>query len=808
MIVAAHSSIAAQDSSATVVTSPNGGEIRGRVVNAGDIPVANATVDVTSSVAGAQAAHASTSAAGDFRVQGLAPGTYRVRIRALGYAARELPSIEIGSSSASVDAGTVSLTSVAVQLQQQVITGQRQDVRLAPDRNTYVVRDMPTTRGGTALDVLRNVPSVDVDIDNVVSLRGNTGVIVQINGRPSPLKPAQLGNFLAQLSADMVDKVEVIPNPSARDDPEGVAGIINIVLKQKVDVGTSGGLTLAGGTTGHVDVGGNLGVQRGPLTLYGSYGFMRDRRPRRDSIYRENRYLSPLTYLEELGRRMQKPLAHTLTGSADYQPGKNDEITSEVVFSTRNQPDSYRVGYRELDAARNLTALSDRFTAGKNNQSNIETTLGYKHTFADKEHTLEGELRVFREKEGGPGSVLARDLALDGTPVDTTALERQTSWERPSENSLKLDYVRPLTDAVRLETGYKGSLQRFHTTLDTQVFDATQGAYLPDPTRISDFTYRQVVNAAYGMLEAETGKFQLQGGLRLERAATQFHLNTSNATYDNNYNSFFPSALVAYNIDDLHTVKLSYSTRIRRPDDTDLIDPTAHYADPLNLSRGNPYLKPEYIRALELGVQTTTDRATVQVTPFFRRTLDAVRTIRTIDNAGVATRTFANVSTSNAYGTDVTVAMRGDRLSGFAGASGFRQVSNAANLSPGLSASTFGWTARTNASFRISSTVDLQTLLSYQAPMTVEQGHNASRTRFSFAARQKLMQDRLSLTLRVIDPFNTSRESNTTIDPRFYQVSDRTRSIRGALLSANWIFGKPPKRGKNPNDLVEPDTGG
>ena len=137
-------------------------------------------------------------------------------------------------------------------------------MQLAPDRNTYVVRDMPTTRGGTALDVLRNVPSVDVDIDNIVSLRGNTGVIVQINGRPSPMKPAQLGNFLAQLPADMVDKVEVVPNPSAREDPTGAAGIINIVLKQEADAGTSGGLTVAGGTTGQVNIGANLGYQRGP----------------------------------------------------------------------------------------------------------------------------------------------------------------------------------------------------------------------------------------------------------------------------------------------------------------------------------------------------------------------------------------------------------------------------------------------------------------------------------------------------------------------------------------------------------------
>ena len=186
---------------------------------------------------------------------------------------------------------------------------------------------MPTTRGGTALDVLRNVPSVDVDIDNIVSLRGNSGVIVQINGRPSPMKPAQLGNFLAQLPADIVDKVEVVTNPSARDDPEGIAGIINIVLKEKPEAGKSGGLTLGGGTTGHVDVGGNVGYERGPLSFYGSYGFLRDNRPRKDAIFRENLYLDPMTFLDEAGTRTQIPLAHTLTGSLDYSPSASDALS-------------------------------------------------------------------------------------------------------------------------------------------------------------------------------------------------------------------------------------------------------------------------------------------------------------------------------------------------------------------------------------------------------------------------------------------------------------------------------------------------
>ncbi len=192
---------------------------------------------------------------------------------------------------------------------------------------------------------------------------------------------------------------------------------------------------------------------------------------------------------------------------------------------------------------------------------------------------------------------------------------------------------------------------------------------------------------------------------------------------------------------------------------------------------------------------------TVQVTPYFRRTFDAVRTIRTVDTVGVVTSTFENVSTSDSYGLDATVALNGGWLSGFASASAFRQVDNAANLAPDLSANTFGWTARTNASVRISRTMDLQTLVSYQAPMNVVQGWIAGRTRVSLAVRQKLMNDRMSVTVRVIDPLNTSAESSRTVVPQFYQVSDRWNLIRGVLLSANWTFGRPQKERKDPIDL-------
>jgi outer membrane cobalamin receptor len=295
------------------------------------------------------------------------------------------------------------------------------------------------------------------------------------------------------------------------------------------------------------------------------------------------------------------------------------------------------------------------------------------------------------------------------------------------------------------------------------------------------------------MLTGQRGSLQLQGGLRVEHAATQFRVTTGDQTFDNAYNSVFPSALVAYTVDDATQVKASYSARIRRPDDADQLDPIPHYQDPLNLSRGNPYLQPEHTNAFELGLQRTMGKSTLQLTPFFRRTLGAVATLRTIDSAGVTTRTFANIATRDSYGGDATLALSGSRISGFVGTSAYRQVTNASNVAPDLSIRTFGWRARANGAYRVTSTVDVQALFSYQAAQTVEQGTNSSRTQFSFAARQKLMEDQLSLTLRVIDPFDTAHESGTTTDPRFFQTSNRARAIRALLLSATWTFGKPDK---------------
>src|SRR5215831_10442805 len=187
----------------------------GRVVHAtSGAGIAGATIDVAVAASGTPAGRVTTAADGSFRLPLPRAGQYRVIIRALGFAPKTLPSVEVSVARPDADVGVISLTEIPLQLQTQSVTANRDAVQVQPDRTTYVVRDMPTTKGGNALDVLRNLPSVDVDIDNNVSLRGDPGVVIQINGRPSALKGAQLGNFLAQLPADGVDHVEIVPNPS------------------------------------------------------------------------------------------------------------------------------------------------------------------------------------------------------------------------------------------------------------------------------------------------------------------------------------------------------------------------------------------------------------------------------------------------------------------------------------------------------------------------------------------------------------------------------------------------------------------
>ena len=771
------------------------GQIRGSVVDATTgQPIRSATAEIRSAADSSLVTGMLTGADGMIRVEGLRPGRYLLRVSALGHTPATRGGIAITPAAPRAEVGTIRLAASAVALEGLTVTAERREASLAPDRNTYSLRDMPAAAGGNAVDALRNVPSVEVDIDGKVSLRGNENVVVQINGRPSPMRGEQLGAFLAQLPANMVDRVEVIPNPSAKFDPEGMAGIVNVVLRQNTELGLSGGVTAGGGSTGQVNVSGNLGYQKGPLTLFGNYGFMRDDRETTGFTFRENRYLTPLTYLEQDTRGAIAPISHTLNTSAELKLGARDVVSTSLLLSTRGADRNDVNLYRELDQGRALVGFRDRRADEEGSELGLDYVLGYRHTIRPRQNEFAAELRFNRDSEEELTRFSEQELLLDGSAAGGLPfLETQASDERTRTWTLTADYTRPLGERVRLETGFRGTLRLLESDFDASLFSHDAGAYQIDPTRSNAFAYDERVHAAYGVLGGSAGKFDLQGGLRLERAENEFDLATTGETFENSYGSYFPSALVAFNLSDSRQVKASYSKRVERPR-TWQLNPFGRVEDPLNVFRGNPFLQPEYTHSFEAGFQQSGDLGSLQVTPFFRHTTDAVRRFTTVDDrTGVATTTFRNVATTDSYGADFNASLRRGRLTGFGGVSAFRQVTDASNIGTDVGSDAFGWSARANATLRITPRLDAQTFLMYRAPMATEQGRVSGRSMFNVALRQKLMGDRASVTMRIVDPFNTMRFRSLTDDERFYQETERRMGARGVFLSFSYNFGQQPR---------------
>jgi ferric enterobactin receptor len=770
------------------------GRIAGTVLNARtNQPLNAASVAIRSASDSSLVGGGFTRADGTFRIDGLRPGLYSVRVRVLGYAPVIKPGIRVTPTAPVAEVGTLLLTPVATELSAVEVTSEASEVALAPDRNSYTVKDMPAAAGGNAVDVLRNVPAIEVDGDNRVSLRGNANVVVQLNGRISPMRGDQLGNFLAQLPSNMVARVEVVPNPSAKNDPEGMAGIINIVLKENTDLGLSGGVTAGGGSTGQVNASGNLGYQKGALTLFGNYGYMQDKRVVSGYSNRAGLASGLLPYLESDVSGQFAPKSHSLTASADYQFTKRDVLSSNLIASKRDLTRTNSNLYRELDAARTLTARSLRSSEQTNDDLNLDYSLSYRKSTERQGDGLVTEARVNRAR--GNSDVLLADRALgltEPTTAGLAALETNSTDDLTYNWTLQSDFTRSFGGRTKLETGYKGTLRQLENEYDVANFSDATSAYVPNLDRTNAFDFDEQVHAVYGVVSKGAGKFDLQAGLRAEQAITRFDLATTGERFDNSYRSLYPSALAAFNMNDTRQLKASYSKRVTRPD-TRQLNPFGFREDALNQFRGNPGLLPEYTHSFELGYQQSFTKGTLQITPFARHTVNAVRFIRTIDDAGVALTTFQNVATSDSYGADVNGSVRFGPLSGFGGLSAFKQVTDGSNLSTDVSNDAIGWSARTNATLKVNSTLDVQGFLMYRAPMTTEQGRMSGMTMTNLAVRQKLLGDQASVAIRVMDPFNAMGFGFKTDDGRFAQSTRRNFGARGAFLTFSYNFGQQPR---------------
>lgn len=782
------------------------GEIRGRLVESGSgRAISGGSVAVRRVGDSAIVGGALPQPDGSFRVDGLAAGHYTVRIRALGFAPIVRSGVIISAEKRVVDLGALALSAVvAATLQGQTVTAERADVALAPDRNSYSAKNMITASGGTAVDVLRNVPSVEVDGSNKVTLRGNENVVVQINGRASPLKGEQLGIFLAQLPASTVSRVEVATNPSAKNDPEGTAGIINIILNQEADIGLSGGFTAGTSTTGLANLSGNIGRQSGPLTLFASGSFYRDTHGLTGTSSRTNLAVPvpvpPPAFVDSRSAGSVQPTSVGLTLRSEYRFTPHDALSFDAFANRGRYAFDNASYYTDLDGSRAVIGLFDQFSNRFSRNTSQDYAVAFRRTGGPKVTTFSSELRFSNNENTGDtelsGALHQADVS---TSVAATRSEHDyTTGSFPSWN-LQTDYTHPFGTATKLESGFKGTVRNMTNDFTAAYYDSASALYVPAPARTTAFDYREQIGAVYAVLSQQVRKVQAQAGLRLEHAATRLNLPNAptsaqqyDSRYDNNYASAFPSAIVSYNFTALRQAKLSYSRRISRPNPYQLT-PIEYREDSRNVFRGNPALRPEYTDAFELGLQEGRTWGSIQLNPYLRNTAHAVRYIQTVDTSGLTLSTYANVASTMTAGADLNLTFHRGPISLFSGGSVYRYTSDASNLAGNLSARAIVWSARTNATWKLSPVTDVQLFANYRAPAATEGGTQLAFVFMNLAVRRKLWGEQGNVSLRLADPFNLMKFGYRTSNGRVIELSERHFGQRGLNLTLSRNFGQQLK---------------
>ena len=799
LVLAATGSVQAQNPTQARPSGPppsGNGEVLGAVVDSADkAPVARATIAIRSKADSALVTGALTGPDGTFRLQGLRPGGYYLRLTSIGFRPKSY-TFEITDAAPRANVGPLPLTRIAVTLQSVQVEGERPLVVIEPDRNTYRAKDIAPA-AASASDVLQATPSVEVDADGKVSLRGNENVAIQINGRPTPIRGTQLAAYLKQIPANIVERIEVVPNPSAKYDPEGMAGIINIVLKANTDLGLSGGLNTGFANAGRFNAGTNLGYQKGDLTLFGTYGFNSDDRGIIGINDRERFDLSgsPMSFTNQDIDGRNQNAGHNFSTNIDYKLTPKDVVSNALSINKRHSNDAALAGYEELDADQ---AFLDRYVMDRNTRAKglvFDNTLSWKRTIEPRKHELSTEVRFNRTRDEDSMLLWREPQNQDGTsagsPIEgeidaTKALTRQLTAQ--------LDYTRPLAAKTKLEAGLKETVRLLDRDFAVVKDPLGDGTWVPSNLSNS-FNFDERVHAAYGVLSQTVKKFDLQAGLRAEFANRTFDL-ASSQSYPYKYHSLFPSGVIMYKPGEQSQIKASYSRRIRRPG-TQELNPFPVFFDQQNVFIGNPQLNPEYTDAFELGFSKSGGMGSIQLSPFYRHTTDVIRvdinTADTVDGREVTSVSFQNLDKADSWGTDLNGSLRlGPKFNAFAGFNLFKMVTDGGSQSA-LSSNAVTWSTRVNATSTVTPTVTLQVNYFYRAPVKIERGRFSAMQMTNITLRKKLDGDNMSLAVRFADPFDTMKFRIVAGDDNLTQTTARKFGVRATYVTFQWNYGQAPK---------------
>lgn len=741
-----------------------------------------------------------TDAKGRFVIEKLLPGNYYIRIQFIGYENKIIPGLSISTKQADIKLGDVTLQPASSALSGVTITSQKSLITNNLDKKVINVDKNMAIGGGSASDVMENVPSVSVDAEGNVSLRGNANITLLIDGKPSSQTGISSSDVLNQIPANAIESIEVITNPSVRYDPDGTTGIINIVLKKKALQGFNGMVSANAGTGDKYNGNQNLNYRHNNFNVFAGADV---RFNHMKTSMESTRITGSSDVFDTLWQSQSGTMdrnMYSVNAGIDYFIDTRNNLTFSVVnrnMSFNSDGSTFNTEYSGSDS---LTSYFDRSSDGFRSINSFDYTLSYKHLFPQKGREFTNDIIYNTNAMETGNNISQQDFSgPELEPAGDPSLQNNTANNSNKAITIQGNYIYPMEEKYgRIEAGYKASIRDMSMRYNYSYYNDTSG-WVNQESLKNQYDYTDQLYAVYGIYGNSAGKLKYQAGLRFEQVFTTSTVAQTQKDYNSDYSSFYPSLHTQYDLGKERELQFSYSRRVQRPSPREL-NPYIDYSDSLNIRIGNPALKPEYGNSLELGIQKYWKSSSLTTSIFYNLTKDVVEDISRLQSDGVTLTMPMNINTSTSYGVEIigtTSLAKWVKVN--ANVSMFRDVMSALPEEGIEGSDRFSWNTRLNLSFFPWKDGSFQLIGSYNSPTRSIQAYNKEQYYADASFRQDLLKNKLSVSLRLTDIFNTRTFYGTTSGNGFSTESKRYRESRVLYAGVQFKINNYNKKQVNNN---------
>jgi len=777
--------------SVQVLVAQDSARIEGSVFNEAGEAIPNASVALKNPDNDSIITGTVTDNSGTFTITA-SPGSYQLLISYISY--RDYTTDIVLAAGDERNLGDIELTPEDARLEEVVVEGERSYMEMNFDSRSFNVGKDITSLGGNALDVLDNVPSISTDFEGNVSLRGNQGVQILINGRPSNLVRGGTDG-LGSIPASMIDEIEIITNPSARYEAQGTGGIINIKLVDNADLGFNGSIQSNAGYPQDYGAGINMNYNDGSINWFLNLDLEYESEPESGFSFQSFSDDTTYAYSEtndvteseregnvDFGADFYLPREQILTFSSRISLETGEEDGD--LFYTDFQPDSPGV-YQQAFDSWNIIRQANRNNLEEGRETDYDFNLQY-------EADLEGPDHMFTaEADFEFGSEDDETLLSENLEEGTSNFRNQRTFSDESFREFRFDadYERGIGNSGRFEAGMRLNFDWLDNNYQAQEFiNGTWQTPLEGIGQAENFTFFENVNALYSIYSGEAGSFTYQLGLRLENTRIQTELDQTGEGSDQDYVNLFPSSFLSYTINDANSLQISYSRRISRPWSRFLL-PFTEIDDSRNRSVGNPNLEPEFGNSFELGYLRQWESGSVLTSVYYRYRTGVIERISTIDGNGLTTRRPINLATEDSWGIEFSADQDLFENLSLSGSFNLYQ-SNSEGEYEGINytSEAESFTSRLRLRWRFLESWNFQSNIFYRGSRRTTQGREAGDAYFGAGLSRELLNGQATLSLNARDIFNSRQSDREIINPRSYTNNQYSWSSRSLRLNFRYNF--------------------